>query len=60
MGKDCLLYERKCTDCGECLVCDLDGKKKCDNCGKCIDEASEFRTINLDKIIIIAPEEEKN
>ncbi|MFO7819120.1 MAG: hypothetical protein R6V17_02680 [Halanaerobacter sp.] len=28
---------KPCTNCGECLICDLDDNKKCDNCMECID-----------------------
>lgn len=47
MAKDCVLYERKCIECGECLICDLDSNKKCDNCGKCIESESQFRTVKV-------------
>ncbi len=46
--KKCVLYENKvCTDCGECLVCDLDPNKLCDNCGKCLalDDGREFSSV---------------
>lgn len=36
-GTPCLLYDKTCTECGECMMCDLDPKKKCDNCGKCLE-----------------------
>jgi hypothetical protein len=58
LDKECLLYERKCIDCGECLICDLNSNKICDNCAKCIDEESEHRTINLNKCIILDTEAE--
>ncbi len=35
--KQCILYDRPCTDCGECDRCDLDPSKICDNCCKCIE-----------------------
>ena len=37
-GQECILYDRICTECGECMMCDLDPTKKCDNCGKCLEE----------------------
>ena len=37
-GQECILYDRICTECGECMMCDLDPSKKCDNCGKCLEE----------------------
>ena len=37
-GNPCVLYDRLCTECGECMMCDLDPTKKCDNCGKCLEE----------------------
>ena len=30
--KECVLYDRECINCGECLHCDLDPEKICDNC----------------------------
>jgi len=45
--KTCVLYDRKCTSCGECDKCDLDESKICDNCGKCIDQPDEYRVLNL-------------
>lgn len=36
-GEECVLYDRKCIECGECDMCDLDPSKICDNCGKCLD-----------------------
>ena len=37
-GQECVLYDRICTECGECMMCDLDPTKKCDNCGKCLED----------------------
>jgi len=39
--KECVLYDRLCTECGECLRCDLDPEKICDNCGACLDESGD-------------------
>ena len=38
IGTECVLYDKICDGCGECLMCDLDPTKKCDNCGKCLEE----------------------
>ena len=48
MSKECVLYSRQCTSCGECDMCDINPTKKCDNCGKCLDNAEELRTVYLD------------
>lgn len=47
--KSCVLYDRECIDCGECMFCDLDPLKVCDNCGKCLN-ISEFATIKIDSL----------
>lgn len=26
-GEDCVLYDRKCIECGECDMCDIDRKR---------------------------------
>ena len=54
----CELYDRECTDCGECDVCDLNPEKICDNCLKCIESSKDYATIKISKIII-PPEKEK-
>lgn len=51
IGGECELYDRECTGCGECDVCDLDPEKICDNCGKCLD-IKDDAVIKIDKIII--------
>lgn len=51
MKKMCEIYDRKCIDCGECEVCDLDSSKKCENCGKCIDEIEDYRSLNLEEFL---------
>ncbi len=48
--KDCILYDRKCIDCGECNYCELDSNKVCDNCGKCIESDFEYKAIKITKI----------
>ena len=45
--KECVLYDRTCTNCGECDICDLNPKKTCDNCGKCIEDDAFFRSITF-------------
>ncbi|MGM0501501.1 MAG: hypothetical protein ACQERJ_03135 [Bacillota bacterium] len=37
--EECILAagSKPCTDCGECLICDLDEDKECDNCMECLD-----------------------
>ena len=49
---DCVLYDRKCINCGECDICDLDPTKKCDSCGKCLETGSEYRAIKITEIKI--------
>ena len=51
LGQRCVLYERECTGCLECEICDLDPEKICDNCGKCI-EFKDDAIIKIDGIII--------
>ncbi|HCL4479222.1 TPA: hypothetical protein N2D99_001269 [Clostridium botulinum] len=44
-------YTKKCTDCGECKICDLDQNKKCDNCGECLQrEGIDTQAIKIDEI----------
>lgn len=47
--KSCVLYDRDCIDCGECMFCDLDPLKICDNCGKCL-KVDEYATIKIDSV----------
>ena len=47
-NKACVLYDRPCTNCGECDMCDLDPSKKCDNCGRCIDSGNDYNTVDVD------------
>ena len=47
--KECVLYDRECINCGECLHCDLDPEKICDNCGHCLDtDGKEYNEIKID------------
>ena len=50
-GQKCVLYERECTGCLECEICDLDKNKICDNCGKCLN-IQDDAIIKIDKIIM--------
>ena len=49
IGGECVLYDRECTGCMECDMCDLDPNKTCDNCGKCI-QMDDVASIKIDKI----------
>ena len=49
--KKCVLYDKNCTNCGECNMCDLEPSKICDNCGKCIDSGDDYNTFDVDLII---------
>jgi hypothetical protein len=51
MAKQCVLEDRPCNDCGECMICDLDRTKICDNCCKCIDSGADYAKIDIDEII---------
>ena len=42
MKKECVLYDKTCDGCGECMFCELDPTKICDNCGKCIDLPDDY------------------
>ena len=50
IGGECVLYDRICTGCLECEVCDLDSPKICDNCGKCIEIESDYAEIEIESI----------
>ena len=50
--RQCILYDRECTGCGECDRCDLDPKKICDNCMKCVNGDAEYRSIAIDGILL--------
>lgn len=50
LGEPCVLYDRECTGCMECEICDLDPDKVCDNCGKCLDIRDDA-IIKIDGII---------
>ena len=57
--KECVLYDRVCINCGECLKCDLDPGKICDNCGKCLEsDGKEYNEIAIDGIDLSGDEYE--
>lgn len=58
IGGECVLYDRKCTGCGECEICDLDRNKICDNCGKCLN-IKDDAVIKIDAIITDKDEADK-
>lgn len=47
MAKQCVLYDRECSDCGECQRCDLDPDKICDNCMRCVSGDADYRAITI-------------
>ncbi len=52
-SKLCMLEEDKiCDNCLECNTCDVDPHKICDNCAKCIDSDADFKSIEIDDIVI--------
>ena len=50
--RQCLLYNRECIHCGECVRCDLDPDKICDNCMKCVKVDSDYLSIRIDGIVL--------
>lgn len=50
-NKQCEIYDRICTECGECDKCDLNPDKICDSCGKCIEVNENYKIIKITKII---------
>lgn len=58
--KECLLYDRECIHCGECLRCDLNPDKLCDNCGHCLDtDGKEYNEIRVDRVVLSGDEYER-
>lgn len=47
--KKCVLYDRDCINCNECMFCDYNPLKICDNCCKCIDFKDDA-IIKIDRI----------
>ena len=60
MADECVLFDRKCCDCGQCDVCDLDSGKICDDCGQCIEEGREYRTLDIQEFITAQQEKKRN
>ncbi|WP_169730098.1 hypothetical protein [Halonatronum saccharophilum] len=48
--EECVLEDKGCRECGECLICDLDKKKRCDNCMECLDMDTGFKAIRIDGV----------
>ena len=48
--KQCVLYDRVCTNCGECDRCDLDPNKICDNCMRCVKGEEAYRSIMVEGV----------
>ena len=48
----CVLYDRRCINCGECNMCDIDPDKVCDNCGKCIKDDRDYAEITITGVIM--------
>ena len=46
----CVLYDRVCINCGECVMCELNPEKRCDNCMKCVKGDAEYRAICIDRV----------
>lgn len=57
--KECVLYDRECIECGECLKCDIDPNKICDNCGKCLESnGKDYNELKIDAIDLSGDEYE--
>ncbi len=46
----CLEDDVICSNCGECMRCDINPEKICDNCGQCIDSDADYKSIEINKI----------
>lgn len=58
--KECVLYDRPCCNCGECLKCDLDPNKTCDNCGQCLEtHGKAYNEIKIDRVVLDGSEYER-
>ncbi|MBA1333950.1 MAG: hypothetical protein HPY66_0343 [Firmicutes bacterium] len=51
MFKMCVLEDKQCNNCGECMICDLDRNKICDNCCRCIDRDADYIAVEIDEIM---------
>ena len=49
--EECILVAKSkdCTNCGECLICDLDENKECDDCMECIDMKG-FNAVEISEV----------
>ena len=58
--KKCLLYDRDCIECGECLRCDLNPDEFCNNCGRCLEtNGKDYNRILIDGIDLSGEEYQK-
>ena len=54
---ECVLYDRECCNCGECLRCDLNPEKICDNCGQCLEtHGKEYNELKIDRVVLDSDE----
>lgn len=54
MRKEYCIFDdtKKCNDCGQCDICDLNSNKKCNNCGKCLEmEGIDTKAIKIASVI---------
>lgn len=54
MRKEYCIFEeiKKCNNCGQCDICDLNSNKKCNNCGKCLEmEGIDTKAIKIASVI---------
>ncbi len=49
--KECVLANKACDNCGECLICDLDRSKECNDCMQCIEQDVDFNAIRVDDVV---------
>lgn len=48
---ECVLFDRQCSNCGECEICDLNPSKICDNCCECIEAKTDFAELRVDAVV---------
>jgi len=51
VAKMCVMEDRSCINCGQCLYCDMDSTKICDNCCECLGNA-DYAGVEIDDILI--------
>lgn len=54
MRKEYCIFDdtKKCSDCGQCDICDLNSSKKCNNCGKCLEmEGIDTKAVKIASVI---------